>query len=590
MSRGMGDAWVVGLAVAAWTGATVSRPASLPGAVVVAVLGLLLRRPAVLCVGVLVVASALGARAWSGLSAPEPSPADGWVTLVSDPVDFGNAVRVDVRVGSRRMEAWARGPARATLLAGAVGDRASILGRVRAVPDEARRRLAVRHIAARLSIDTVRELRPAAGVYGVANALRHRLLDGARSLPRDVHALYAGVVLGDDRGQPPEVVDDFRGAGLTHLLAVSGQNVAFALLLVAPLLRLLGRRTRAVVALAVVGVFGVVTRWEPSVVRASIMAAVAILAAASGRPQAAVRVLGLAVTLALLVDPLLVHATGFRLSVAATAGIALLAGRLVPTVPGPRWLATAVAVPLAAELAVAPLLLTTFGPVPLVSLPANLLAAPLAGPLMTWGMGAGLAAGFMPEWTAALVHVPTRFLTQALATVAHAGAAAPLPSVGAFGVGVLAAALGAWVACRSQRGRRRVLVALGALVMLHLAIARDRGRWGDDVASGVTVWQAAGATVVALHGARDGDALAGLRHAGIGGIDVVLLADDGAGEALAAVSARHHVGTLVVGAGSRFAGLRVPASGTELRVGPIVITAYAQARGLAFAVARAPPG
>ena len=86
-------------------------------------------------------------------------------------------------------------------------------------------------------------------------------------------ALYAGFVLGDDRGQPVEITDDFRASGLSHLLVVSGQNVAFVLALVSPLLRRLRLGWRLVAGLALLLLFGVLTRWEPSVLRAEAMAA-----------------------------------------------------------------------------------------------------------------------------------------------------------------------------------------------------------------------------------------------------------------------------------------------------------------------------
>src|SRR6185436_6504055 len=118
----------------------------------------------------------------------------------------------------------------------------------------------------------------------VANALRSTLLRGTSTLPTDRRALFAGFVLGDDRGQSLAVAGDFRGAGLSHLTVVSGENVAFVLVVATPVLRRLGRRGRWLATLAVVGLFGVVTRFEPSVLRATVMAAVAVTAWMTGRP------------------------------------------------------------------------------------------------------------------------------------------------------------------------------------------------------------------------------------------------------------------------------------------------------------------
>jgi competence protein ComEC len=586
----MSDGATVAMAAAAWTGAVLSHPGPLSLGVAAIGIALVLRRPAILAGGVLALTSALGASAWSGLGRDEAAVSvAGWVTLVTDPADVSGAVQADVRLGRRRLDAWARGDAARAIAARSAGDRVLIRGRTRPVPAASVKRLAVRHIGARLTVDSVHDTRRATGIFGLSNALRRRLVDGARSLPPDDHALFTGVVLGDDRAQRAVVVDDFRAAGLTHLLAVSGQNVAFTMLLVSPLLRLLRRRARVVAALGVLAVFGTVTRWEASVISASAMAGVAIVATARGQRQTVVRVLALAVTGALLLDPMLVHAAGFRLSVAATAGIAVLAPRLADAIPGPRWLRAAVAVPLAAEVAVAPLLVGMFGPVPLVSLPANLAAAPLAGPLMAWGMAAGLVAGFTPLWVGALLHVPTTALTSALAAVARTAAGAPIPAVGPAGVGIIAGLVGLWLLARSTRARVVAALLGFALCSAHVVLSRPGSLWARPLASGVTAWRSGGATVVAIGGARPADALAGLRLAQVRGIDVVVLTTDAAGATLAAILDRHRIGMVVVASRSRFAGTRVRAPGARLRVQGLTVDLRPSARGLTLAVARAPP-
>ena len=129
--------------------------------------------------------------------------------------------------------------------------------------------------------------------------------------------------------------------------------------------------------------------------RAEAMAALALLSSTLGRPVSGLRILALAVTGLLLVDPLLVGSLGFLLSVGASAGILLLATPLAALLPGPRPLAEALGVTLAAQVGVAPVLVPVFDGLPVASLPANLLAVPVAGPLMMWGMAAGLPAGIV---------------------------------------------------------------------------------------------------------------------------------------------------------------------------------------------------
>jgi competence protein ComEC len=176
---------------------------------------------------------------------------------------------------------------------------------------------------------------------------------------------------------------------------LSGENVAFVLVLVGPLLRRLPRFGRLAAGLAVLVVFGTMTRWEPSVLRACAMAACSLLSLSLGRPTAGLRALALAATVLLLGDPFLLHSVGFQLSCAASVGIAVLGPPLAHWLPGPRWFRESLGVTIGAQVAVAPILVMVFDGVPLVAIPANLLAAPLVGPLTISGLLGGVVGGVL---------------------------------------------------------------------------------------------------------------------------------------------------------------------------------------------------
>jgi competence protein ComEC len=168
-------------------------------------------------------------------------------------------------------------------------------------------------------------------------------------------------------------------------------------------------------------VFGTMTRWEPSVLRACAMAACSMAALHLGRPTAGVRVLALAVVALVLADPFLIHSIGFLLSCGASAGIAVLAVPIATRFPGPHWVREPLGVTLAAQLGVAPVLIPVFGSVPLAALPANLIAGPLAGPLTVLGLVTGLAGGVVEAWwpgLAVALQAPTGLLAQAVLRVA----------------------------------------------------------------------------------------------------------------------------------------------------------------------------
>jgi competence protein ComEC len=546
----MSDLWSVALAVATFCGALAAVDGHVPpvslvlSATVLVVAWLLHRvgrpRPEVLCLGAALLAAALAQRSVAGLDAPVATgPVHAEVTLVGDPVPDGRGgVSVDVRLDGRRLRGVARASPASALDDRLAGERVTVIGRVEA-PGPAEAWLRHRHIAGRLAIDTVTGWRPGDAATRLANGLRRTLARGAADLPDRQRSLLAGVTLGDDRAQPADMTDAFRAAGLTHLLAVSGQNVAFVLVIVAPLLARLRFGPRLAVTLAVLAMFALVTRAEPSVLRATAMASVAAVAAALGRPTSSVRTLALGVAGMVLVDPLLATSLGFRLSVAGAAGIVVGATRLEGLLPGPRWFATPLSVTLAAQAAVSPLLVAAFGAVPLASLPANLVAAPAAGPLMVWGLTGGLVAGVVGGPVASLIHLPTRVLLAWLEGVAVAAVRWPLGDLRAGHLAALGAAALLLVAARARtragarvpaRGGWVLRAASGGLVaaVVVTVVAPFGGtapaRLDHPLGVGATLWRAGGAAVVVLDGrARDGVVLTALRREQVERVDVLVL-------------------------------------------------------------------
>jgi len=307
------------------------------------------------------------------------------------------------------------------------------------------RRVRWRHAVARFdALELLSFEGPRSPLLRVANGLRAVVLGGTDRLPPTERAVVAGFLLGDTRAVPPRVEDEFRASGLTHLLAVSGANVAFVLALVAPLLRRIGLRGRLVGGLGVLVVFGTMTRWEPSVLRACAMAGCSITALHVGRPTAGLRVLAIAVLGLLVADPFLLHSIGFLLSCGASAGIAVLGPGLSARLRGPPWVRDGLGVTMAAQLGVAPVLLPVFGTMPLASLPTNLVAVPLAGPLTVWGLLAGAAGTLLTPWlptAATALQLPTLLLVRAVLAIATLGARVPLAvdGRGAWGLAALAA-------------------------------------------------------------------------------------------------------------------------------------------------------
>jgi competence protein ComEC len=236
----------------------------------------------------------------------------------------------------------------------------------------------------------------------VREAARRRALD---TLAPERAGLLVGMALGDTSLLPAELERDFRAAGLTHLMAVSGANLAVVLAAGLWLAQVSGARRPALGAVGVVLVvlLVVVTRWEPSVLRAGVMAGLVMFGVATGRGPGGRRALCLAVVVLLLADPGLAGALGFQLSVAATAGVLWLgpvaAGALPDRVP--ERARKAVGMTLGAQATALPAIALALGPVSLAGLPANLLGLPLAGGPMLLGVVAAATAPVAP-WAATL--------------------------------------------------------------------------------------------------------------------------------------------------------------------------------------------
>jgi competence protein ComEC len=180
------------------------------------------------------------------------------------------------------------------------------------------------------------------------------------------------------------------------------------------------------VGIVLVACLVVLTRWEPSVLRAGVMAVLVLLGVATGRGPGGRRALSLAVLLLLLTDPGLAGALGFQLSVAATAGVLwagpLATGALPRRVPDRAR--TAAGVTLGAQAAALPALALALGRLSPASLPANLLGLPLAAGPMLLGVAAAVTAPAAPRLSTVACRLADPFL---VGLVAVARWAAGLP-------------------------------------------------------------------------------------------------------------------------------------------------------------------
>ena len=356
---------------------------------------------------------------------------------------------------------------------------------------------------------------------GLLRLRRWALNNVERSLPEPEASLAAGMLLGRQRTMPAGLEDDLRRTGTTHLLVVSGQNVALLLgTAVALLTAVVSRRRAALIALALLPGYVVLVGAEPPVVRAAIMAVGIALAAVTGRRTPGWIYLAYALAIMLALRPLLVRDVAFQLSATATAGVMLIAPplrdwasvRLRLTGGGAlAALVEAATIALGAALAVLPVQAASFGTVSLVQVPANVVVAPLYEATLLVAVAAALLGWFEPVAAAihaAGVYAPAAFvvavevMSEWPAAVVDVGA--PL-AVGAAWYAALAAvawALGRREPASVETGARSGFagtVALGAAAAgLWFAVLTP----ADDLASVTTLDVGQGQAVLV----RDGGA------------------------------------------------------------------------------------
>jgi competence protein ComEC len=311
------------------------------------------------------------------------------------------------------------------------------------------------------------------GIGGFADRIHHGLAGAiAPGLAGERRAVLVGLVLGEEEGLGEELRDSFRSSGLYHLLAVSGQNVAFVaggVLLVAWLLGI-SRLIAEVGALAAICAYVLAVGWQPSVVRAGVAGALASLAWLASRPRDRWYFLFLGAAVLLAWNPYSLLEPGFQLSFAAVAAIFVAVPRLERTFEGypvPRLLAGVVAVSCACGLATAPILLLQFGEVPLYSVLSNALVAAVVAPCFGLALATALLAYVLPPAALAAAWL-NGWLAAYIAACARLVGGLPGAQLDSKLAAVTLAALGvfAFVAVRLPAWRRpgfAVLVGLSAL-------------------------------------------------------------------------------------------------------------------------------
>lgn len=324
----------------------------------------------------------------------------------------------------------------------------------------------------------------------------------AQGLSAEQAAIQHALVLGvrDDLG---ELRTAFNRAGLGHFLSLSGLHVSVLLVWLRRFLPL-AKRVQIPLLIAVLAGFLALSGMSPSVVRAAVMGAAALLVefARLGRPASGATLI-LAASMHIAWQPRIIGDVGWQLSYLAVFGLIVFlpictrfGTRIWPVHAGPPalraarpWLLESALVSLAAQLPTLPIVAHTFGFVPLFSIVSNVVATPLLLVALPLGF---LSLAVAPIGLSSAVNALNQFPLQALIHVTEWFASWPVVPWGAVGVvGFSAWALALVVvvlAAHSVLSRFGAQVVITVLACATFALAPGRSgvleAWFLDVGQG----------------------------------------------------------------------------------------------------------
>lgn len=244
-------------------------------------------------------------------------------------------------------------------------------------------------------------------IQGVLFRIKHKFVSSfEKSIPFPQSGLLAGILLGVDDALPKDLLNTFRLVGIIHIVVLSGYNITIVAESVRELLGFLSRKKALIFSAGGIILFSIMVGLTPSVVRALIMALLALVARATHRRYDVARALALAAFAMVLWNPMyLVFDIGFQLSFLATIALIWISPwflQRLTRVPEKFGLREVVSTTVAVQLFVLPYLAYQSGIISLISFVVNVLILPIV-PLV---MVMGFVTGTLGLVSSALAFVP----------------------------------------------------------------------------------------------------------------------------------------------------------------------------------------
>ena len=232
--------------------------------------------------------------------------------------------------------------------------------------------------------------------FNIVNEIRESIINIlARILPKNEVGIMLGMIIGDTSYITEKTKNDFKISGITHLLAVSGSNITYVILFTKFLFdKLVGKKISNYIVVIFLIIFMLVAGCSPSVVRATIMGIIIIIAEIIARKPNIYASLSTSALIILIYNPLSIFDIGFILSFGGTIGIVLLYEKINTWILNKFSIENSIlvymvetfSVTLSAQIILTPIMCYAFNTISFVSILVNLLIVPISGILTILGL------------------------------------------------------------------------------------------------------------------------------------------------------------------------------------------------------------
>lgn len=223
------------------------------------------------------------------------------------------------------------------------------------------------------------------------NNIKEKMIDNAnRNMPKRTANLLLGILIGERDNIQEDIIESFRTANLSHILAVSGAHTSYIILGITYLISKskTPKRIGYIITIINLLIFIIITGASYSVVRACIMAIVVIGAKICYRKENFFTSICVSLIIILIQNPFAINDIGLKLSFMGTAGIVIFNKSITNffiKLKIKQKIAEALSVTFSAQLMIMPITILNFNTISLTFFISNILASPLLGIIIIFG-------------------------------------------------------------------------------------------------------------------------------------------------------------------------------------------------------------